>query len=187
MSGGNQGLNRAEPTFKAAIGSAEGGVGADEGGGGLDERLSCVIMVGEGATTQDFVAGDVVVRSEAEPGAESFDILKVFEGRTDFGEDDLGQRDTQAGQGDQVNPRDALDVLTDDGGLIRFVFAVRAAFSGEGHLVVRIGHAPIGADGAVGALNLLVAGLNLSGVEVIELKGLLEDKEMFFAPGAGEG
>ncbi len=46
---------------------------------------------------------------------------------------------------------------------------------------------PIGADGGVGALDFGIAGGDLGGVKVIEFEGLLEDKEMFLPPCAGEG
>lgn len=54
-------------------------------------------------------------------------------------------------------------------------------------MTVGIGVGPMGADGAVGAFDFGITGLDLAGVKVVQFQRLLEDKEVLLAPGAGEG
>ena len=85
MGRGGDGFGSAELGAFAAIEGAEGGVGTNHGGGGLFEGLAGAVISFEGVGTEDFAAGDVVMRGEAEPGSEVFDGGPAGHIGADFG------------------------------------------------------------------------------------------------------
>lgn len=189
VSCGDLGLGGADTGFQAAIEGAEGAVATGHRSGSLQESLAGAVVALAGGGADDLAAGDLVVGGPPEPGAEVFFGRELAHVGADFADDLLRQVETEAIHRGEVNAGEAAQALTDtDGGLSRQILAVGMALVGRKRVGVvgsRIG--PRGTNGAVGPLNLGVAGCERAGVAVVELEGLLEDKEVFCAPGAGQG
>jgi len=185
VGGSNLCLGRADTGLQPAIEGAKGTVALRHRSRRLQERLSGPIVALAGRGADDLTACDLVVGGQLEPGAEMLLCWESAHIGADFADDLLGEVETEAIHGGEVNAGDAAQVLADvHGALLGEVLAVRTALVGrERFLVVGTRVGPVGADGGVGALDFEVAGLDLAGIEVVEFEGLLEDEEVLFAPG----
>ena len=72
VSGRDQCLLRTDASFEPTIEGTQCGIGLNDGPGGKSKRLGGAVVGLAGFRTEDSTTGDVVVRGEAEPGAEMF-------------------------------------------------------------------------------------------------------------------
>jgi len=154
VGGGDEGLHGADLGPLATIERAKGRIRAGHGGGGLPEGLPGAIVGLEGARAQHLAAGDVVVGSEAEPGAEMLGGGEAGHIGADLADDGLGQAGADTLHGDQVDVGDAEELLA--GGVSGLVLRLGAGFDGRQRGQV-IGRVPARGDGGVLLTNGTVA------------------------------
>ena len=101
--------------------------------------------------------------------------------RSKFHDDRLRQRHPKPMHHRNIHAADALQMLANVCRILWGVLAVRVALLRRQRW--QLVCFPIGARHGIQAINLCVATLHLLGVKIVQLQRLLDDKEMFLAPG----
>ncbi len=185
MSGGGDGLGRAEASAHTAVEVAEAGVGvagglsgeAKGGGGGGDDFT--------GFSAEDFAAGDTVVRAKAHPGSEVTGRGEAsFQVDAGFADDGVDQLGFKARDGGEVDSADAVQfgARVETQG-VALGLAAGAGSVGQG-FNLGIGSA---GEGGEQLLDLQVALVDLGLVESPGFEGLAQGEEVFAAIVAEKG
>lgn len=101
--------------------------------------------------------------------------------RAHFHDHRLGKRDPEAIHDTQIHSANSFQVPPYLFMVVRPVLAVCVAFALA--LWLELTYFPVRAGKPIHSFNLLVACLDLSGVEVEHLQGLLQDEQVFHPPG----
>ena len=181
-------LRRANAGLHPPIKDAKDAIRAHDRSRRFAKGLSGAVARLERGAAQHLAAGDFVLRRQSQPGTEVFFVGEFAHIRACLHDNLLSEDFAHAMNGGHVHAADALEMLA-DGAPFGSVLAVTLAlvFGDLTRRVVIVRAIFVGANGVVHALDLGVAGFDLACVEVIHLQRLLEDEEMLFAPGAGQG
>jgi hypothetical protein len=103
VGGGDDSLGFANFGTHATMVGAEGGVGTQERNGGQAQSMGDTVRTLTDAITQDFAAGFLVMRGEAEPGREMIGRRELMDIGANFSEDNLNGRGTETIHIEEIN------------------------------------------------------------------------------------